>query len=103
MADSPLASAAGAFSIGSFVTVVLEIPFTFGFGAGFVFDDGLFASAFSAVRLADAAVGRVIRSRKLPSTGARLRRAECEESLEVGRGAAASDVRGFVETAGFGL
>ena len=61
---------------GLVVAVVEMLPFGFDFGAeALAFDGGLFTSGFSCVLDADAAVGFIIRSRKLPpSAAARLLR-----------------------------
>lgn len=67
-------------------------PLTLGFPDAFDLG-GLFASTFSVVLLADDAVGLVIRSKKLPSTGAKLLLAGAVGSRDTGRWAAANDAR----------
>ena len=80
-------------------------PFTLGFVEGLDLG-GLFGATFSCRWPDDAAVGLVIRSKKLPSTAAKLLLPDVCEPRESGRCPAASDDRagGFVEgTCGFGL
>lgn len=81
-------------------------PFTFAFTAAVLLPPrgGLLTSVFSCVLLADAAVGLIIRSRKLPSAGAEVVGflLVCEDLLS----GLARDVRGVGrvdDVAGFGL
>lgn len=68
-------------------------PLVFGFAAGFVRGGLLVMVDFSCVLPDDAAVGLIIRSRKLPSAAARLRRVDVCESRDLDRGTEASDDR----------
>ena len=77
-----------------------------GLGAALFCLPGLCFSTFSIVLLADEAVGRIIRSKKLPSTGAKFFFSEVCELCDSRRCLPAKDVRGagFVdEVCGLGL
>lgn len=102
---SSSASSTAAFVEVDFAAVFESCPFAFGFAEGLDFG-GLFATTFSWVLPDDAAVGLVIRSKKLPSTAAKLLLPEVCEPRDSGRCPAASDERagGFEEgICGFGL